>query len=121
MIPKTIVPSEILDRDEFRQWLASLDPNDRPFGKRGGFGLFIEKECPIMTYESNAKNIKCDVGYLSMTVHGEPDEDYCLPEWAMRFTEKIDLLDREKIKAGEPLGWQSLSSKDALEVLDNIE
>jgi hypothetical protein len=92
-----------LSRDEFRLWLATHDPEAKPFTKT---------HCPLNVW----------TGYEIGPYYFDTMGDTCLllplPKWAKQFVKHIDEIASVDRACAD---WSSLSVKDALEVLDELD
>jgi len=96
-----------LDREDFRQWLASKEP-DEPVG--------TESDCPGDRWFSEGLGVEAIMGcfYVHLPFSGKP---ISAPDWLRRFAAAVD----DKHDPMGPDGWGNVTAKEALTILDSVE
>ena len=113
-----------LEMESFREWLISLDPNE---------SVGTQKLCPInFMLNDITKDDQWAVDYNWTSINTVDDEGLVTnsyarvnPTWMKRFTNRIDnFVETKKALSERPgygWGWNDLTPKDCLEVLDALE
>ena len=102
-----------IDRESFRQWLASQSPDALVGWVRNAHN------CPIAKYTKELEGCSTSVGLntISMLRHFDKSE-HVLPPWAQRFVWEVDKL--HSVPDESRVGAFAVSAKQALTTLDDI-